>query len=435
MTTTDSLFQRALANMLTEIFDGPPGQEAYLLNPGDPGLLRQLDTIEAAHARKNDYRRARRSRSLCKNKIMLLRAKGETVMNQDKNLEGVKFPPKLFWDVEYFKSNDLNFWMEAIEAIHPNGRATIFVRSIKVKLFQIAAILVFIALNLNAYSQNSTANQASVTHTTKDYDFGTSIPEGLASKEIISLLAPKADPSLTTLIGFKKWPYLQNSYMAIVCLSSNRKEYESDTLYTNGMPCCKGGYGDGSESGYNPKEVYLAMVEYSQNDKTKLKLVASYGKPLDVYTNWRNSQLDAPMYAENDSLLPYEYQGFDFAKYKVSDNEIAFGIRVNWREMYAGGGADFQAIMLFVVNGNKIINILSEPTFCSKMIAGEWNEDGTRDHDFSEGKNIIIVLPQKANNHYNLQLKEVRGKWKKVFAWSKENFRYQPLEEGTTRNQ
>src|SRR5437773_3290170 len=38
--------------MLTEIFDGPPGQEAYLLNPGDPGLLRQLDTIEASAASK-----------------------------------------------------------------------------------------------------------------------------------------------------------------------------------------------------------------------------------------------------------------------------------------------------------------------------------------------------------------------------------------------
>jgi len=47
MTTTDSVFQRALSNMLTEIFEGPPGQEAYVLNPGDPGLLRQLDAIDA----------------------------------------------------------------------------------------------------------------------------------------------------------------------------------------------------------------------------------------------------------------------------------------------------------------------------------------------------------------------------------------------------
>jgi hypothetical protein len=52
MTTTDSVFQRALTNMLTEIFDGPPGSEAYVLNPGDPGLLRQLDTIDASAASK-----------------------------------------------------------------------------------------------------------------------------------------------------------------------------------------------------------------------------------------------------------------------------------------------------------------------------------------------------------------------------------------------
>ena len=50
MTAVDSVFQRALSNMLTEIFDGPPGQEAYVLNPGDLGLLRQLETIDATTA-------------------------------------------------------------------------------------------------------------------------------------------------------------------------------------------------------------------------------------------------------------------------------------------------------------------------------------------------------------------------------------------------
>lgn len=50
MTTTDSVFQRVLSNMLTEILNGPPGQEAFVLNPGDPGLLRQLDSIDAKTA-------------------------------------------------------------------------------------------------------------------------------------------------------------------------------------------------------------------------------------------------------------------------------------------------------------------------------------------------------------------------------------------------
>jgi len=50
MNAVDSIFQRALSKLLIEIFDGPPGNEAYLLNPGDPGLLRQLDSVSAAAA-------------------------------------------------------------------------------------------------------------------------------------------------------------------------------------------------------------------------------------------------------------------------------------------------------------------------------------------------------------------------------------------------
>jgi hypothetical protein len=48
--TRDAIFQPALGKLLIEIFDGPPGNEAYLLNPGDPGLLRQLESIDAGAA-------------------------------------------------------------------------------------------------------------------------------------------------------------------------------------------------------------------------------------------------------------------------------------------------------------------------------------------------------------------------------------------------
>ena len=50
MNSSDSIFQRALFKLLTEIFDGPPGNEAYLLNPGDVGLLRQLESVDAQAA-------------------------------------------------------------------------------------------------------------------------------------------------------------------------------------------------------------------------------------------------------------------------------------------------------------------------------------------------------------------------------------------------
>jgi hypothetical protein len=50
MNANDAIFQQALLKLLSEVFVGPPAAEAYLLNPGDPGLLGQLEVINAAGA-------------------------------------------------------------------------------------------------------------------------------------------------------------------------------------------------------------------------------------------------------------------------------------------------------------------------------------------------------------------------------------------------
>jgi hypothetical protein len=56
MHTNDSIFRDATLKLLAEIFDGPPGDEAYILNPGDGGLLRQLESISAATASRRPAR-------------------------------------------------------------------------------------------------------------------------------------------------------------------------------------------------------------------------------------------------------------------------------------------------------------------------------------------------------------------------------------------
>jgi hypothetical protein len=50
MNENDGIFHRAVSKLLVEVFDGPPGEEAYILNPGDPGLLAELDRITAETA-------------------------------------------------------------------------------------------------------------------------------------------------------------------------------------------------------------------------------------------------------------------------------------------------------------------------------------------------------------------------------------------------
>jgi hypothetical protein len=52
MNSNDNTFQRAVSRLLTEVFDGPSAQEAYILNPGDSGLHKQLEQISAAAASK-----------------------------------------------------------------------------------------------------------------------------------------------------------------------------------------------------------------------------------------------------------------------------------------------------------------------------------------------------------------------------------------------
>ena len=50
MNDTDSIFHQAVTKLLSEIFEGPSADESYILNPGDPGLLRQLESISASTA-------------------------------------------------------------------------------------------------------------------------------------------------------------------------------------------------------------------------------------------------------------------------------------------------------------------------------------------------------------------------------------------------
>ncbi|MFI3217772.1 MAG: hypothetical protein QX189_01460 [Methylococcales bacterium] len=87
--------------------------------------------------------------------------------------------------------------------------------------------------------------------------FGTTLPAGLSAKTIVELVAPSENASSAWLVGVKPWSYRSNSFIAVVSFSA-------DT-------------------------VYLAMLEYQEN-KMPAKVIANYGKPLDMgnTVNWDN---------------------------------------------------------------------------------------------------------------------------------------------------
>jgi len=45
-----NLLHDSIAHLLSELVEGPPKGPAYMLNPGDPGLLRSLESLTAAAA-------------------------------------------------------------------------------------------------------------------------------------------------------------------------------------------------------------------------------------------------------------------------------------------------------------------------------------------------------------------------------------------------
>lgn len=251
---------------------------------------------------------------------------------------------------------------------------------------------------------------------------GLALPQGVSAANVAGLIAPGEDPLLITLVGMQKWPHRPDSYIGIVCLAPDKDDYKTDMEYSQGKPCCFAGYG-GFNQAQKPSRVFIGLIEY----KSELKLVASYGKPLDVVTSWKDSEIEPTAVERSDETLPGSYDWFDLAKYKIADDRIAFGIRVSWQTAYAGGGGMFRALMLFMVDGDKLINVFCQPMQEWGMSNGEYHEDGTRDKNEWETKNILKMLPQKHFGYYDLRLREAGGRWNKTFRWDKDARRYLPV--------
>lgn len=236
---------------------------------------------------------------------------------------------------------------------------------------------------------------------------GAQLPAGLTAKDIVALLTTVRSASLATLVGAKPWPYRPNSYVAIACMAENTKEYERYKK-SNQEPSCDYSNGGGL--------VFLGVIEYKPG-QTKPALIASYGRPLDVTTNWEFTNLKGP--DGEDDLSPQDYIRFDFAPFKISGNETAFGVRVGWNEGWAGGRGYYEALTLFTIRGQQLINVLSQPIYY-------YQDAGKRDHEFYEGQNVLAVLPGKTNGYYDLRISSDDKKWKRVFIWNKNEQRYVP---------
>jgi len=226
-------------------------------------------------------------------------------------------------------------------------------------------------------------------------DLGTQLPDGFTREFLIAQLAPNQDPSRYLIVGAKTWPLRPNSYVSIICLSDSQNE------------CTKW---DGSPS------VQLGVFEKVEG-KAPL-LIARTDSPVDRPTDWSRSNIDGPQALDNPpSIMPQRWTHFDFAPYQLRTGDHAFGVRVGWWEGYSGGGASFEALYLFQIDGSSLRAVFAQPMGYFKDIAGDWHPDGTRDHHEYSASNFLIVLPSQTNGFHDLQLRERSGKWRQTFKW------------------
>jgi hypothetical protein len=108
--------------------------------------------------------------------------------------------------------------------------------------------------------------------------------------------------------------------------------------------------------------------------------------------------------------------GFDFAAYKIRSKEYAFGVNIKRTRMYAGGMATLDQVAFFRLQNREFTELLRTPIAYEADLAGEWQEDGTRDRYGSAGNAILIVSKHATKGYFDWILKADNGK-KAILKW------------------
>jgi hypothetical protein len=244
---------------------------------------------------------------------------------------------------------------------------------------------------------------------------GARLPAALSAAQIAGLLVPLSDKTPTSIVGARALPGQPGIFVAIVCTGGNAPGPSDD------KQCDQTDFGAPRPD----MHVYVGLIEAKAGSPPRL-----VARPTEVTTkvNWKTTILeDAPDAVEDtqDGLLAPDYiTRFDLAPYVIAPGQRAFGLTGAWNVGYAGGGADYGALYLFAVVDGAVTQVLATPMSFFKNIAGDWHKDGTRDHQLTEGDNILLVTRHMSNGHFDLLQKATAGKAHHMFKWSAATSRY-----------
>ena len=239
------------------------------------------------------------------------------------------------------------------------------------------------------------------------------LPQGLSENQWIGWVAPNENPNNLILTGAKAWGK-EGKYIGIACFADNQADAGQAKKYADNT--CPENYNNGRAN-----KLYLGVFSW-QNQQ--LQPIARSEKPLNQISAWNKA---AEKESDDESVRPLAYYTkLDLAPYRIAPDTLAFGVRGGYSDAYSGGGAFYEVLELYTIKDSKIINVFSDLVYYYSDIAGDWNKDGSRQHDISESKYILKLRSAKTQGFYDLEVVNLQDKSSQIFHWSESLQQYVP---------
>ena len=106
---------------------------------------------------------------------------------------------------------------------------------------------------------------------------------------------------------------------------------------------------------------------------------------------------------------PQSWKRFDLARYQIRPDETAFGVRAGWSEGYSAAAPISRRCTCSASRAARCAWCSPSRWRSAKMLAGDWNPDGTREHIESDASNTLSLLPGKTDGYFDIQLRQQKG--------------------------
>ncbi len=220
------------------------------------------------------------------------------------------------------------------------------------------------------------------------------LPKHINPTQLLHWLAPNEKPQNLIFSGMRRWQNDQQ-FIVVACFAKST-EAAQYALKQDGYQCALDYNTD------NHNRFYLGVIETNENNFVPIAMSGLIETKMTGHIG--------------DDVTPQSYGYLDLAPYQISPDSMAFGLRTQFVDGYAGGGVISHNLILFRIHEQKLDMILNTPIYQLEDLAGEWNPDGSRQRHVSETNTTVIMRPTQTLGFYDLMLKT--GKEKTILKWN-----------------